>query len=147
MGFIGAELGDDQRDLLETYNNYSHLSLINRFRYDAFYPQFELNTRLDQLIAHINKTRFTSLLWHAQNMLSSCFDTSYMDYLSNCFVETIEKLRQLSDWHVIFLTSSEMHQIRRRGWSREVWIDRLVYRNFLKKPVAINLDDLSLFIR
>jgi hypothetical protein len=147
LGFIGAELGDNQTDLLETYNTYNHLSLMNRFRYDAFYPEFRLDSRLEQLISHINKTRFTSLLWHAQNVLSSCFDTSHLNYLSNCFVETVKKLRQLDDCHVVFLTSSELHQIRRQGWSREVWNDCLVYRNFLKKPVATNVDDLSLLLR
>ncbi|GJD06005.1 hypothetical protein Gasu2_04460 [Galdieria sulphuraria] len=146
LGFIGAELGDDQTALLESFNTYSHLSLINRFRYDAFYPEFQFSSRLEQLISHMNETRFTSLLWHAQNSLSSCFDSEYLDYLSSCFVKTIEKLRQ-QDWHVVFLTSSELHQVRRRGWSREVWMDRLVYRNFLTKPMAINVDDLSLFIR
>eukprot|EP00871_Galdieria_phlegrea_P000971 jgi/Galph1/1875/GphlegSOOS_G561.1 len=146
-GFIGAELGDDQARWLRSHNTHSHLSLMDRFRYDAFYSEFDLTTRLASLIHHLNETFFTSLLWHAQNSLSSCYDGQFSNYLSNTFLETIRKLREIHSFTVVFLTSSEFHQIRRRGWSREIWPDRLVYRNFLTKSISINIDNLGLFIR
>jgi hypothetical protein len=44
---------------------------------------------------------------------------------------------------VVFVTSSELHQIRTKGWSTEVWADSFVFRNYSPQVVTLKAKNLK----
>ena len=130
--------GIDQLNISKT----SGLSEIDRFRLDAYYVDYDLNERLASMRESLSQEQFLVLMWHTQNTLTSTYSPSVADEILGSFRRTVEFLRtEVPD--VVFVTSSELHQIRRRGWSREIWPDYLVYRNYNNFDVRVQVPDLG----
>ncbi|CDF35978.1 unnamed protein product [Chondrus crispus] len=88
-----------------------------------------------------NHERFLSLMWHAQNAMSSTYsDEIYSEHML-CMEKAVRTVRE-SRPRTVFLTGSELHQIRKRGWSQEIWSDSIVLRNYGTKPINLGVPDL-----
>ena len=83
---------------------------------------------------------------HAQNFHSST--TPAREYMRRMqeVVELVLHLRRTYP-RMVFVTVSELMQLKAQGWSREVWPDRLVYRNHNSDPIFVPIDVASRWIR
>lgn len=85
--------------------------------------------------------RFISLMWHAQNAMSSTYSLSEHAEHMLCLEQVIRAIREQRP-RAVFVTGSELHQIRTQGWSQEVWSDSIVLRNYGTRPVEVEVPDL-----
>ena len=118
----------------------SQLSLLDRVRADAFYQyEYRCGSRTAAMArrARMHAPGFTALMWHAQNALGATYTYAEHRRWMRCFERTVEALRRLN--HTVMVTASELHQLRRRGWSREVWADALVFRNARQHDVWVRV--------
>jgi len=114
------------------------VSCIDREPWDTFAGRAaRLDARMPLIQERIAALRpgFTSLAWHAQNALSATTSprvaAAHLEHLET-FVHWVQRQN-----HTVFVTSNELHQIRLRGWSLEVWPDAFVYRNFLPYDILV----------
>jgi len=75
---------------------------------------------------------------HAQNLHRSARNaTDYMDKVRE-IVELVLWIRRRHP-SAVFVSVSELMQLKTQGWSREVWHDCLRYRNHLSSPVSVEM--------
>lgn len=89
-----------------------------------------------------NHERFMSLMWHAQNVMSSTYSEEEYSQHTQCMQRAVNAIRHTLP-RTVFVTGSELHQIRQRGWSVETWSDSLVIRNYATTAVTVPVPDLS----
>lgn len=88
-----------------------------------------------------NHQRFISLMWHAQNAMSSTYSAEEHAGHMQCMERAVRAIRE-SRPRAVFVTGSELHQIRSRGWSQEIWSDSIILRNYGTNPVHLHVPDL-----
>lgn len=76
-----------------------------------------------------DNARFISLMWHAQNAMASPYAHGTYEKHMRCLSTAVRAVRAARP-RAVFLTASELHQVRARGWSVETWADALVVRNY-----------------
>ncbi|KAK4535395.1 hypothetical protein CDCA_CDCA04G1420 [Cyanidium caldarium] len=140
-GFVAASIGDDQR----LYRMDGGMSLDQRLRFDAFFPGFDCSASIDSVVERLNRTRYVTVMWHAQNAMRSTYSEPQYREHYQCLRRLIAAVRERSQ-ALTLVTGSEMHQLRARGWSVEVWRDSLVYRNYSPRTLAVKVQDLAEFI-
>jgi hypothetical protein len=135
-GFIGTSLGDVQ----DVYRMDGGLVITNRPRFDAFYPHFDCSSATKDIIHILNTSKYANIMWHAQNAMKSAY--KYNDYAQHlsCFEGLILKAREVLP-DLVIVTESELHQIRARGWSAELWNASIIYRNYLSRSIDITVSD------
>lgn len=173
LSFIGAELAEDQATYVQHANS---LSLHDRYRFDVFFPGFDCDTAIAEVVELLrmpvkasladrwyqflslidlfrthrrplhhgvagDHRRFLSLMWHAQNAMGSTYNSKEHNEHLQCLRRVIDTVRRDSP-RSVFVTGSELHQIRRQGWSREFWSDSIVLRNYGTHRVKLNVPDL-----
>lgn len=173
LGFLGAELAEDQANYVQHDNA---LSLHDRYRFDVFFPGFECDKAIEEVLELLrvplekswmdrwydflsmidlfrvhhrpyhhgsggDHQRFISLMWHAQNAMSSTYSTDEHTHHMQCLEKAVRTIRQERP-RAVFVTGSELHQIRSQGWSEEVWSDRVILRNYGTHVVEVNVPDL-----
>lgn len=79
---------------------------------------------------------------HAQNFHSSTTPAREHMRRMQELVELVLHLRRTYP-RMVFVTVSELMQLKAQGWSREVWPDRLVYRNHESDPMFVPIDAIS----
>lgn len=172
-GMIGAEMGEDQSWALDAEVGVRSLSLHDRFRFDVFFPGFDCDAAIEGVLAalapssgsggpangtrrpgsratsgpppHVpggDNARFISLMWHAQNALSSPYARGTYEKHMRCLSTAVRAVRAARP-RAVFLTASELHQVRSRGWSVETWADSLVVRNYGLDDLAWTVPDLG----
>jgi hypothetical protein len=139
-GFIGTSLGDVQK----VYRMDGGLVITNRPRFDAFYPGFDCEKSVNEIIKTLNSTKFANIMWHAQNAMRSTYSLEEYEKHLSCFERLIGKVRAMLPGLAI-VTESELHQIRVRGWSAEVWNSSIVYRNYQRTSVDVYAADPTAF--
>jgi hypothetical protein len=137
--FLGMDAGHRQcAQLGLVIESQWPLSCIDREPFDTFGSLFHrYSSSRSQLERKLLEQRagFTVLAWHAQNAFSAT-DSEYAAY---------SRLEHLADFvhfaqrqnHTVFVTNHELHQLRLRGWSYEIWPDALVFRNFLRHDILV----------
>eukprot|EP00960_Hanusia_phi_P024540 723081-Hanusia_phi.AAC.1 len=76
---------------------------------------------------------------HAQNFHSSSSNSTEVMRRMREVVELVLWIRRRYPT-MVFVTESELMQLRAGGFSREVWEDRLVYRNHNEEEVKVRID-------
>jgi hypothetical protein len=173
LGITAGELAEDQ----EAYVPHSpRLSLHDRYRFDIFFPGFECDRAIAEVVKmlHVparksvvdrwyeflsfidlfrthyrpyhhspggNHERFMSLMWHAQNTMSSTYSEAERFSHMQCLQKVVSTVRRQLP-RTVFVTGSELHQIRSRGWSQEIWQDSVIVRNYGDREVQIVVPDL-----
>lgn len=100
----------------------------------------ELQEELFRLRGLFSANAFVTLKWNAQNAITSMYDPIEANQALSSFRQTIEFLR--AEIHgLVFVTSSELYQIRHLGWSREVWSNYLIFRNYNTYRIRIQIPD------
>jgi len=164
-GMIGAEMGVDQAWALDAEEGVRSLSLHDRFRFDVFFPGFDCDAAIEGVLAalapavdagwpaaaptgpprHVvggDNARFLSLMWHAQNAMRSPYPRGEYEKHMRCLSTAVRAVR-VARPRAVFLTASELHQVRARGWSVETWSSSLVVRNYGVTPLAYTVPDLG----
>lgn len=122
------------------------LSTNDRVRFDTYWSNFNVTSRVAEIVNSLEqRSPFALLMWHAQNALGSTYSPEQLSQNLNTFAEGIRLLRE-SVKDLVFVTSSEFHQIKRKGWSQEIWSDHLLLRNYRVHPlkyVVPNLKELN----
>lgn len=175
MGFVGAELAEDQAGYIK---HSTRISLHDRYRFDVFFPGFNCVTAIEEIVQLLqtpvtisltdrwyqflsmidlfrthrrlfypgvgggDHRRFISLMWHAQNAMTSTYSDGQVGKHTECFRRAIQVVRSRSK-RTVFVTASELHQIRTKGWSMEVWSDSFVLRNYALHGIHVTVPDLS----
>lgn len=85
--------------------------------------------------------RFISLMWHAQNAMSSTYSVEEHAEHMQCMEKAVRAVRE-SRPRAVFVTGSELHQIRNQGWSQEIWSDSLILRNYGTHTIDLRVPDL-----
>lgn len=118
------------------------ISKFYRMRYDPFASDFYWENAWENIKRELLSTNTLVLAYHAQNTFDMMYSSVKHQQLLDIFAKTVTSLREEFP-NVVFLTSSELHQIQTRGWSEEVWSDNLVYRNYKTSPVQVTLSNLK----
>lgn len=173
LSFIGAELAEDQANYVQHGNA---LSLHDRYRFDVFFPRFDCDKAISEILELVrvpvdkspldrwydflsmidlfrvhhrpfhhgtggDHERFISLMWHAQNAMNSTYSAHEHARHMECLEKVVGAIRQHRP-RAVFVTGSELHQIRSRGWSQEIWSDSIVFRNYGTRSVDVEVPDL-----
>jgi len=138
LGFIGADnpVGTDLEDSAE-------ISIVNRMRFDPFASDFDTDTAWAAIKSVLEKKNYVSLAFHAQNALRSTFPMDVYKKNADTLKQFVLLLRQHYKHNVVFLTSGELHQIKQRGWSMEVWSDHFICRNYNQRSIRITVPNLK----
>ncbi|KAF6002547.1 hypothetical protein F1559_004080 [Cyanidiococcus yangmingshanensis] len=139
-GFIGTSLGDVQ----DVYRMDGGLVVTNRPRFDAFYPNFDCQAATRDIVHLLNSTKYANVMWHAQNAMKSAYSSEDYEQHLSCFERLILKAREALP-NLAIVTESELHQIRARGWSAEIWNNSIIYRNYLSRSVDLVVADCTAF--
>ncbi|GAB0497789.1 hypothetical protein MMPV_009126 [Pyropia vietnamensis] len=89
-----------------------------------------------------DNARFISLMWHAQNAMAAPYARGTYEKHMRCLSTAVRAVRAARP-RAVFLTASELHQVRSRGWSVETWSDSLVVRNYGLDDLAWTVADLG----
>lgn len=173
LSFIGAELAEDQANYVQ---HGKALSLHDRYRFDVFFPGFDCNKAISEVLelVHVpvdkslldlwydflsmidlfrvhhrpfhhgiggNHERYVSLMWHAQNAMNSTYSAREHSRHMECLEKVVGAIREQRP-RAVFVTGSELHQIRSKGWSREIWSDSIVFRNYGIRSVDVEIPDI-----
>jgi len=117
------------------------ISTIDRARFDPFNLNFDYDKTWQQLLEELQNKPYLSLAYHAQNSFTTMYSPEQHNALMEIFRKTIRKLREIPG--VVFVTSSELHQIRTFGYSMEVWSDSFVFRNYNLHSVKLKVKNLK----
>ena len=118
------------------------LSTVTRKGIDAFGVSYNRTASEAAIFTYLNSTsNFVELGWHAQNIFNSTYNLENFTAHVTDFLHTISQLKTVYP-EAVFVTASELHQIKVNGWSREVWDDHFVYRNYLNTTKSVNLVNL-----
>ena len=145
QGIIGADQTsvsylDQAGDPASTI--FASISTATRIAVDAFADGYNLSSKKTAIYSHLNSTsNFLELGWHALNIFSSVEEAANTTLIMENFTNLITNLRTVYP-EAVFVTASELHQIKTDGWSREVWNDHFVYRNYLNTTKSVNLVNL-----
>eukprot|EP01117_Protostelium_nocturnum_P016468 TRINITY_DN6511_c0_g1_i1.p1 TRINITY_DN6511_c0_g1~~TRINITY_DN6511_c0_g1_i1.p1 ORF type:complete len:490 (+),score=102.44 TRINITY_DN6511_c0_g1_i1:64-1533(+) len=121
----------------ETYLNQSSktsVSYLDRIRFDAFTTWWNTHRQLKLVSSELSQSPFAILMWHAQNWMRAVYDVKRSNDLRKIFVDSVEYLRK-NHPEVVFVTSAELHQIKKQGWSEEWWSNNLILRNYREEIV------------
>jgi len=140
LGFIGADNPVGQN--LENFRE-MHISTVNRMRFDPFASDFDSEKAWTDIKKALEARGFVSLAFHAQNTFSSTFSPIEYDKHLAVLKNFVYLLRNQYPNSLVFLTSSELHQIKSRGWSVEIWSDGFLYRNFNRRSVKVKVMNLK----
>jgi hypothetical protein len=117
------------------------VSTIDRARFDPFNLNFDWDTTWKLLLEELQSKSHLSLAFHAQNTFTEMYTEQQHKDLMDVFRKAIRKIREYPG--VVFVTSSELHQIRTKGWSMELWSDSFVFRNYSPRPVTLKVKNLK----
>jgi len=117
------------------------VSTIDRARFDPFNINFDYEKTWKLLLEELQNKPYLSLAYHAQNSFTSMYTPEQHRELMEIFRKTVRKLREYPG--VVFVTSSELHQIRTKGYSMEVWYDGFILRNYSPQPVVLKAKNLK----
>lgn len=120
------------------------LSKFNRMRYDPFASDFFWESAWENMKRELITTNTLVLAYHAQNTFDMMYSKTKHKELLNIFKKTIRSLREEFP-NLVFLTSSELHQIQTRGWSQEVWHNSIIYRNYKTNVTPVTMSNLKDF--
>jgi len=118
------------------------LSRFNRMRYDPFASDFYWEDAWEKIKRELLSTNSLVLAYHAQNTFDMMYSEAKHQQLLDIFKRTVQSLRDEFP-NVVFLTSSELHQIQTRRWSEEVWYNNIVYRNYGTSPIQATMSNLK----
>jgi len=110
-------------------------------RFDPFATDFIWDKAWGDIRSELNTFGKVTLAYHAQNTFDYTYSKEKHLELMEIFAKTVESLRQEYPT-VVFVTSSELHQIQTQGWSEEVWSDGFVFRNYNKTPIQVTVRNL-----
>ena len=122
-----------------------HVSYLDRVRWDVMWEEFEIEDRLEKLSKkELAKERFVILMWHLQSWAKGIYSEEFVKHIRGSLERTIRYIR-IHHPDVVFVTSGELHQIRKQGWSIEVWHDHLRLRNYSPGILTLTIPNLSDF--
>jgi len=134
LGFVGI-------DSFMQVNTTKEISKFNRMRFDPFATDFIWDKAWENIRRELNTFGNVTLAYHAQNTFDYTYSKERHQELMAIFSKTVESLRQEYPT-VVFVTSSELHQIQTQGWSEELWSDGFIFRNYNKTPVQVTVRNL-----
>ncbi|PRP78064.1 hypothetical protein PROFUN_14038 [Planoprotostelium fungivorum] len=117
------------------------ISYLDRVRFDGMVTWWNTTRQLELVTSTLEDKRqpFAILMWHAQNWIRAVYTTEESDQLRGIFLHSVDYLRRKHP-EVVFVTSSELHQIRGRGHSIMRWPKNLVLRNYMQENLRYKLD-------
>jgi len=117
-------------------------SSVHRLRFDPFASDYNWTQSWQTITDKLNNESEVVLAYHAQNTFSTTYSQEeYKDHMTQ-FTTLIESLRHQYP-EVTFVTSSEFHQLKQNSWSKEVWHDSIVIRNYSPKDLTISIPNLK----
>jgi len=134
LGFVGI-------DSFMQVNTTKEISKFKRMRFDPFATDFVWEKAWGDMRAELNTFGNVTLAYHAQNTFDYTYSKEKHQELLDIFARTVESLRQEYPT-LVFVTSSELHQIQTQGWSEEIWSDGFVFRNYNKTPIEVTVRNL-----
>lgn len=137
--FFGIDAGSRQCARLGLTNDSQRpVSCMDREPFDTFGSFGDHRPTLRfRVLRRLLRARagFTVIAWHAQNALSSTDSEQHASVRLEHLGEIVQFAQRQN--HTVFVTNSELHQLRLRGWSCEIWSDALVFRNFLRHDILV----------